>query len=172
MVNCEQSSNLFWAPGSSSRSTASPFRFVILAPSRLTTTATTPSLSVSRGCNANCSGGRILSAYYARFTQDNAHYLSVGGNERRDSFDVRIYAKTNGFDGDLEVMGQTESIGNDDIGAWAVGSLAIIAAIALAGLATQPATAKAAPTLSLTTPRRSRCRDPWGFAFLRSKRCY
>ena len=89
MVNCEQSSNLFWAPGSSSRSTASPFRFVILAPSRLTTTATTPSLSVSRGCNANCSGGRILSAYYARFTQDNAHYLSVSGNERRDSFDVR-----------------------------------------------------------------------------------
>ena len=94
-----------------------------MAPSRLTTTATTPSLSVSRGCNANCSGGRILSAYYARFTQDNAHYLSVSGNERRDSFDVRIYAKTNGFDGDLEVMGQTGSIGNDDIGAWAVGSL-------------------------------------------------
>jgi hypothetical protein len=69
------------------------------------------------------SGWGTLSTYYAYFTQDNARYLSVRGDERRDNFDARIAANTNGFDGDLEVMGQTGSIGNDSILAWAVGSL-------------------------------------------------
>jgi hypothetical protein len=68
-------------------------------------------------------GWATVSAYYAYYTLDNAKYLSVSGNERRDSFDVRFYAKTNGFDGDLEVMTQSGSIGNDTIFAWAVGSL-------------------------------------------------
>jgi Alginate export len=45
------------------------------------------------------------------------------GNERRDAFDVRFAGITNGFDGDLEVMSQSGYIGNDDIRAWAVGSL-------------------------------------------------
>jgi len=68
-------------------------------------------------------GWATLSSYYAYYTLDNAKYLSVSGNERRDSLDVRFYAKTNGFDGDLEVMGQTGSIGSDTIRAWTIGSL-------------------------------------------------
>jgi len=68
-------------------------------------------------------GWATLSGYYAYYTLDNAKYLSVRGNERRDSIDIRFFAKTNGFDGDLEVMGQTGSIGSDTIRAWAVGSL-------------------------------------------------
>jgi Alginate export len=68
-------------------------------------------------------GSATLSAYYAYFTADNAKYLSVTGNERRDSIDARIFVKTGGFDGDLEVMLQSGSIGNDSISAWAVGSL-------------------------------------------------
>ena len=68
-------------------------------------------------------GWATLSAYYAYLSSDNAKYLSVSGNERRDSIDVRFYAKTGGFDGDLEVMTQSGSIGNDTIRAWAVGSL-------------------------------------------------
>ena len=68
-------------------------------------------------------GWATASAYYAYFTQDSAKYLSVSGNERRDSIDARFAAKINGFDGDLEVMVQTGSIGSDSIRAWAVGSL-------------------------------------------------
>jgi hypothetical protein len=68
-------------------------------------------------------GWATLSAYYAYYAADNAKYLSVSGNERRDSVDVRISAKRNGFDGDLEVMVQSGSIGDDTIRAWAVGSL-------------------------------------------------
>jgi hypothetical protein len=64
-----------------------------------------------------------LSGYYAYYALDNAKYLSVSGNERRDSIDVRFAAKTNGFDGDLEVMTQSGNIGSDTIRAWAVGSL-------------------------------------------------
>jgi hypothetical protein len=69
------------------------------------------------------SGWATASAYYAYSTQDGARYLSVRGDERRDSIDGRVAAKTNGFDGDLEVMVQTGSVGNDTIRAWAVGSL-------------------------------------------------
>jgi hypothetical protein len=68
-------------------------------------------------------GWATLSGYYARYTQDNAKYLSVVGDERRDAFDIRFAGTANGFDGDIEVMSQTGSIGNDDIRAWAVGSL-------------------------------------------------
>ena len=68
-------------------------------------------------------GWATLSGYYAYYTLDNAKYLSVSGNERRDSIDARFAAKVNGFDGDLEVMSQSGSIGNDTISAWAVGSL-------------------------------------------------
>jgi Alginate export len=68
-------------------------------------------------------GWATLSGYYAYYALDDAKYLSVSGDERRDSFDVRFYAKTDGFDGDLEIMGQTGSIGNETIRAWAVGSL-------------------------------------------------
>ena len=68
-------------------------------------------------------GWATASAYYAYSSVEDARYLSVSGNERRDSFDGRIAAKINGFDGDLEAMVQTGSVGNDSIRAWAVGSL-------------------------------------------------
>jgi hypothetical protein len=69
-------------------------------------------------------GWATLSGYYAYFTLDNSKYLTVSGYERRDIIDVRLYAKTNDFDGDIEVMSQTGSIGNETIMAWAVGSVA------------------------------------------------
>jgi hypothetical protein len=68
-------------------------------------------------------GWATLSGYYARYTQDNGKYLSVSGVERRDAFDIRFAGAAKGFDGDLEVMDQTGSIGSDAIRAWAVGSL-------------------------------------------------
>ena len=68
-------------------------------------------------------GWATLSGYYARYTQVNAKYLSVSGEESRDSYDIRFAGTANGFDGDLEGMGQTGSIGSEDIRAWAVGSL-------------------------------------------------
>jgi hypothetical protein len=68
-------------------------------------------------------GWATLSGYYAYYALDNAKYLSVSGNERRDSVDVRFSAKTGSFDCDLEVMTQSGTIGNDTIRAWAVGSL-------------------------------------------------
>ena len=68
-------------------------------------------------------GWATLSGYYAYYTLENAKYLSVSGTEHRDIIDVRFYAKTNDFDGDIEVMSQTGSIGNDTIRAWAVGSV-------------------------------------------------
>jgi hypothetical protein len=69
-------------------------------------------------------GWATLSGYYAYYTLENAKYLSVSGTEHRDIIDVRFYAKTNDFDGDVEVMSQTGSIGNDTIRAWAIGSVA------------------------------------------------
>ena len=69
-------------------------------------------------------GWATLSGYYAYYTLDNSKYLTVSGYERRDIIDVRLYAKTNDFDGDIEVMSQTGSIGNETIMAWAVGSVA------------------------------------------------
>jgi Alginate export len=68
-------------------------------------------------------GWATLSGYYAYSSIDNAKYLSVKGDERRDSIDVRFAAKTGGFDGDLEVMTQSGNIASDTIRAWAVGSL-------------------------------------------------
>jgi hypothetical protein len=63
-----------------------------------------------------------LSAYYSRFQMDNAKYLDASGDEGRNSFDVRYAGESNGFDWDLEFMGQTGHVGNKSIRAWAFGS--------------------------------------------------
>jgi hypothetical protein len=68
-------------------------------------------------------GWATASAYYAYYENNSAKYLSVSGNEQRDSIDARFAAKTKGFDGDFEVMFQSGNIGNETIRAWAVGSL-------------------------------------------------
>jgi hypothetical protein len=69
-------------------------------------------------------GPASLTAYYSRFTQDGARFLTVNGNERRDILDVRFGGATKGFDWDIEAMGQAGEIGGESIAAWAVGSLA------------------------------------------------
>ena len=69
-------------------------------------------------------GSDSLTAYYSRFTQDNAKFPSASGNERRDIFDLRFSGAGGGFDWDLEAMEQTGRIGSDDVDAWAIGSLA------------------------------------------------
>ena len=65
-----------------------------------------------------------ISAYYARYTQDNAQYLSASGVERRDVVDVHFAGAEGGFDWDVETMLQAGWIGNKTIFAWAVGALA------------------------------------------------
>jgi hypothetical protein len=65
-----------------------------------------------------------LAAYYAQFTQKNAEWLTVSGDELRNILDTRLTIVANGFDGDLELMGQSGTIGVDQIRAWAVGSTA------------------------------------------------
>ncbi|WP_412023951.1 alginate export family protein [Burkholderia cepacia] len=64
-----------------------------------------------------------LSAYWSRYTRDNAHYLDGAGTERRDVFDMRYAGKSGRLDWDLEAMLQTGHIGQDTIGAWAFGAL-------------------------------------------------
>jgi len=65
-----------------------------------------------------------LTAYYSRYTHDDAAFLSISGNERRDILDVRFTGLANGFDWDAETMGQSGRIATQDIKAWAIGSLA------------------------------------------------
>ncbi|MDR3501706.1 MAG: alginate export family protein [Legionella sp.] len=63
-----------------------------------------------------------INSYIAHFKQDNVHYVSVSGNERRTILDARIVGKGTAFDWDLEFMGQEGSIANKQIRAWAMGS--------------------------------------------------
>jgi hypothetical protein len=63
-----------------------------------------------------------LSAYYSRFHLNKVSYLFASGDERRDIFDVRYAGARDGFDWDLEAMGQSGHVGNKNVRAWAVGS--------------------------------------------------
>lgn len=63
-----------------------------------------------------------LSVYYSRFMEDDARFLDADGDERRDNVDVRYAGTRNGFDWDLEAMGQFGEIGGTNIRAWAAGS--------------------------------------------------
>ena len=64
-----------------------------------------------------------LSVYYSRYTQDSARFLTVAGNERRDIFDIRYAGGLDGWDWDLEGMGQTGQIDNERVQAWAFGNI-------------------------------------------------
>ena len=68
--------------------------------------------------------GVQIAVYVSRFTQDQAKYLTVTGNERRDIVDAHLSGARSGFDWDIEGMSQTGRIGADTIKAWAFGSLA------------------------------------------------
>ena len=65
-----------------------------------------------------------LSAYYARYMQDGARYLTVTGNERRDILESHFAGTLKSLDWDVEAMRQTGEIGGEDIEAWGFGSLA------------------------------------------------
>lgn len=63
-----------------------------------------------------------LSAYYALYARDNAHYLDASGNEHRDVYDVRFAGSQAGVDWDLEAMAQRGHVGAKDIDAWGAGA--------------------------------------------------
>ncbi len=65
-----------------------------------------------------------VSAYVSEFRQDQARYLSIAGNERRDIVDVRWAGMSAPWDWDIEAMGQWGRIAPQNIAAWAVGSRA------------------------------------------------
>jgi hypothetical protein len=65
-----------------------------------------------------------VSAYYARYMQDGARYLTVGGDERRDILESHFSGTKQSVDWDIEAMSQTGQIGSDNIEAWGFGSLA------------------------------------------------
>jgi hypothetical protein len=61
--------------------------------------------------------------YVSRFSQDDARFPSIIGNERRDIADVHFAGTHGPVDWDIEAMHQSGRIGIDDIEAWAFGSL-------------------------------------------------
>jgi len=63
-----------------------------------------------------------LTGYVSQFRQDNARFVSISGNERRDILDIRFAGNETGFDWDVEAMGQSGRIAGERIRAWAVGS--------------------------------------------------
>lgn len=65
-----------------------------------------------------------LSVYVSQFRQEEVRYGSVMGNEHRDILDGHFSGKANGFDWDVEAMGQNGGFADKTIRAWAVGSLA------------------------------------------------
>jgi hypothetical protein len=69
-------------------------------------------------------GKNELSAYYSLYQKDNAHYQDGGGYEQRHILDARFAGASDGFDWDLEAMGQAGTIGSKDIRAWAGGARA------------------------------------------------
>jgi hypothetical protein len=64
-----------------------------------------------------------VAAYYSRFTQDGARFVSVRGNEQRNILDLHFVGKRGAWDWDAETMNQAGRIAGRNIEAWAVGSL-------------------------------------------------
>lgn len=80
-------------------------------------------------------GDNELSAYYALYARDQAHYQDGSGRERRHVFDLRFAGTAGGTDWDLETMAQRGSVGVQAIRAWALGARA---GYTLQRVATQP----------------------------------
>ena len=64
-----------------------------------------------------------LSAYVGQFRQDDAHFPSANGNERRDLVEVRYTGVSGPVDWDAEAMSQNGRIGEKVIHAWATGAV-------------------------------------------------
>ena len=69
-------------------------------------------------------GPGLLSAYVARYRNDNATYLAATGAETRYLADARYAGAAHRWDWDVEAMDQVGSVGLVDVRAWAVGNLA------------------------------------------------
>ena len=67
-------------------------------------------------------GNNELSAYWSRYTNDAAKFLTAKGHERRDVWDARFAGKRGAVDWDIEGMAQTGHVGAKTIRAWAFGS--------------------------------------------------
>jgi hypothetical protein len=67
-------------------------------------------------------GKNEFSAYYGLYARDAAHYQDADGAETRHVFDARLGGAAQGYDWDIEGMGQTGSVGSKQIRAWAAGS--------------------------------------------------
>ncbi|CAN0622309.1 Alginate_exp domain-containing protein [Burkholderia multivorans] len=65
-----------------------------------------------------------LSGYWSRYNRRNARFIDATGAEHRDVWDLRYTGTHDRFDWDFEAMLQTGTVGNNTIGAWAVGSIA------------------------------------------------
>jgi Alginate export len=68
-------------------------------------------------------GPGALSAYVTRYELDDSRFLFASGTERRNIADVRYAGARDGFDWDLETMGQGGTFGAKQVRAWAVGTI-------------------------------------------------
>lgn len=67
-------------------------------------------------------GKNELSAYYARYNRDSAHYLGATGTERREVYDMRFAGSHARVDWDVEGMLQRGHVGSKHIDAWGAGA--------------------------------------------------
>lgn len=58
--------------------------------------------------------------YYLGSTNNEVHYDSIAGDERRNTFGARFYGRASAFDGDIEIMLQNGSVSDDDVRAFAI----------------------------------------------------
>ncbi len=68
-------------------------------------------------------GPGSLSAYVSQYQLDDSRFLFANGTERRNIADVRYAGARDGFDWDLETMGQGGTFGAKRVRSWAVGTL-------------------------------------------------
>jgi hypothetical protein len=64
-----------------------------------------------------------VAAYWAYFTQDGVRYLTASGDEHRHIVDLHVAGGLDGFDWDVEGMGQVGYIDSKDIRAWYFGAI-------------------------------------------------
>lgn len=67
-------------------------------------------------------GSDELSAYYSRYSRDDAAYPDATGHESRDVYDLRFAGAARGVDWDVEAMRQLGTVGAKRIDAWAWGA--------------------------------------------------
>jgi hypothetical protein len=67
-------------------------------------------------------GTNELSVYFAEYARDEVRFLDATGDERRHVLDARFAGTAQGFDWDLEAMGQLGEVGASHIRAYAVGT--------------------------------------------------